>query len=85
MNVTVCVSSLVTIYSRILPAVTNYSIKRFVENQRARFNPNTFFSADFDVYEIMWKNMVKTDGPYRAIRRMRFACWITKATGTHRE
>jgi len=38
------------------------------------------------VYEIMWKNMVEpdiTDG--NIIRRMCFACWITKVTDTHSE
>ena len=30
------------------------------------------------VCEIPWKNMVQPDRP----RRMRFACWITKATHT---
>jgi hypothetical protein len=33
----------------------------------------------------MWKNIVEPDRPQMAIRRMRFACWITKATDTHSE
>ena len=33
--------------------------------------------------EIMWKNMVEPNRPQMAIRRMRFACWIAKATHTH--
>ena len=28
-------------------------------------------------------NMVKPETPQMTIRRMRFACWITKATHTH--
>ena len=33
----------------------------------------------------MWKDMVEPDGPQMTICRMRFACGITKATGTHWE
>jgi hypothetical protein len=33
--------------------------------------------------EIMWENMVEPDRPQVTIRRMRFACWTTKATHTH--
>jgi hypothetical protein len=41
------------------------------------------FSEDRTLYEIMWKNMVEPDRPHDiVIRRMRFACWITKATDT---
>jgi hypothetical protein len=35
------------------------------------------------IYEVMWKNMV--DLSVHRIRRMRFACWITKARDTHWE
>jgi hypothetical protein len=38
------------------------------------------------VCEIIWKNAVEPVRPYDNIRRrMRFACWITKATDTHSE
>jgi hypothetical protein len=37
------------------------------------------------VYEIMWKNTVEPDRPQTAVWRMRFACWIPKATNTHSE
>ena len=30
----------------------------------------------------MWKNRVESNRPQMTIRRMRFACWITKATDT---
>ena len=36
----------------------------------------------------MWKNIYSTAGQAardNIIRRMRFVCWITKATGTHSE
>ena len=37
------------------------------------------------VYEIICKNIVEPDRPQMTIWRMRFACWITKATDTHSE
>ena len=44
------------------------------------------FSENRVDYEIMWKNMVEPDRPQMTImRRMRFACWETKATNTHSE
>jgi hypothetical protein len=33
----------------------------------------------------MWKNIVDPDRPPMTVWRMRFACWITKATDTHSE
>jgi hypothetical protein len=44
------------------------------------------FSKGFEnraAYEIMWKNVVESDGLQLTILRMRIACWITKATHTH--
>ena len=35
------------------------------------------------VYEIMWKNVVERGMQQMAIRRMRIACCIPKATRTH--
>ena len=44
--------------------------------------PITFFRKSA-VYDIMWKNMVQPHRPHdKTTRRMRFACWITKATHT---
>jgi hypothetical protein len=43
------------------------------------------FSESCAIYEIMWKNMVESDRPRMTIRRMCFACWITKAADTHSE
>ena len=37
------------------------------------------------VYGITWKNMVQPDMPQMTIRLVRFACWITTATGKHLE
>jgi len=45
---------------------------------------NFFLSENRAVYEILRKNIVKRDGQEKIIR-MRFACWIPKATDTHSE
>jgi hypothetical protein len=45
----------------------------------------TFFPENRAVCEIMWKNNVEPGRPQMTIRRMRIACWITKATNTHSE
>jgi hypothetical protein len=47
--------------------------------------PRTFPPENRAVYEIMWKNTVQLDSPQMTIWRMRFACWIPKATDTHSE
>jgi len=33
----------------------------------------------------MWKNIVEQGRPQMTIRRVRFACWVPKATNTHTE
>jgi hypothetical protein len=41
------------------------------------------FSRNRAVYEITWKNMLRTrQATDDRVRRMRIACWITKATYT---
>jgi len=46
----------------------------------------TFFSKNLAVYEIMWKNISDRQSTGDSvIGRMRFACCITKATGTYLE
>jgi hypothetical protein len=46
---------------------------------------NLFFLENHAVYEIVWKNkvIVEQTTEKSIIWRMRFACWITKATNTH--
>jgi len=67
------------------------SYVRNVSDKNCRENQNTFcvrqiISEIRAVCEIMWKNMVQLDRPQmKTIRRMRFACWVTKATDTHSE
>ena len=63
----------------------NVSDKNCGENQNAHFSFNTFF-LNRAFYESMWKSMVEeqaTDD--NTMRRMRFACWVTKTTDTHTE
>jgi len=45
----------------------------------------TFFSKNRAVCEVMWKNIVEQDRPQMAMRRMRIACYVPKATDTHSE
>jgi hypothetical protein len=42
-----------------------------------------FFAANRAVCEIMWNDVVQPDRPQMAVRRMRIACRIPKATNTH--
>ena len=46
---------------------------------------NLFFNENYAVYEIMWKYVVEPERIQMTIRRMRFACIITKATNTRSE
>ena len=51
------------------------------------YSVHYFFFENRAVYEIMWKNTVQRGRITcdNITRRMRFACWISKATGTHSE
>jgi hypothetical protein len=49
------------------------------------FNSFFFFFENRAVYEIVWKNMVKTDRPQMAEWCRRLGCWINKATDTRSE
>jgi len=42
------------------------------------------FPENRAVYGKMWKNMVEAGRTHSIIRRIRFACWKTKATNTLR-
>jgi hypothetical protein len=54
-------------------------------NQRTHFVIRIFFFffENRAVYEIMWKNIVQRGTAHMAIRLMRIASWITKATHSH--
>jgi len=43
---------------------------------------SNFFPENRVVYEVMWKNIVEPGRPHMTIRRMRFACCLTKVTDT---
>jgi hypothetical protein len=67
----------------------NVSDKCCRENQNTHFMFNNFFPTpeNLAVYETMWKKHGRARQAIddNIIRRMRFACWITKATNTHSE
>jgi hypothetical protein len=46
---------------------------------------NNFFFENRTIYKVMWKNVVDPDRIQMAVRPIRFACWITKATNVHPE
>jgi hypothetical protein len=47
---------------------------------------SNFFSPENSaVYKIMWKNIARQATDDNITRRMRIACWISKATNTHSE
>jgi len=46
---------------------------------------NFFSPENVAFFEIKWKNVVDPDRLQMAVRRIRFACWITKGTNTHSE
>ena len=48
------------------------------------FYVQKYFPENRTVYEIIWRNMTEPERPQMAIRRMRFVCWISKATDTIR-
>jgi hypothetical protein len=60
---------------------------KVVEKIKTHILYSIIFSENIAVCEIMWKKCCRakqaTDD--NIIRRMRFACWITKATDTHSE
>ena len=57
-----------------------------VEEIKIHFLCSITFVENRAVYEIMWKNLVQPDRPDdNIIRRMRLACWTTKAKDTHTE
>jgi hypothetical protein len=68
----------------ILLIMRNVSDKSCRENQKTHFVLSKLFFENRAVYEIVWKNVVERGRPQMTIWRMRIACWIPKATNTHR-
>jgi hypothetical protein len=54
-----------------------------VENIKTRILCSVTFLENHAVCEVMWKNIVEPGRPHMTIWRMRFGCWITKATDIH--
>jgi len=66
--------------------MTNVSDRSTMENETTHsvFN-KIYFLENCTVSETKWKNIVLPGSRQMTIRRMRIACWITKATDTHLE
>jgi hypothetical protein len=64
----------------------NISDKSCIETRRTHFVFNNFvyFLENPAVFEITWKNAVELGRPQMIIWRMHIACWILKATKTHK-
>jgi hypothetical protein len=58
----------------------NISEKSCRKHQNTQFMFNNFLCQNHVVYEIKLKYVLDPDTPQMTIRRMRFACWISKAT-----
>jgi len=50
---------------------------------KTHFMFKKFFPENLAVYAMMWKNIVEPGRPQMTVWRMRIACCIPKATGTH--
>jgi hypothetical protein len=50
------------------------------ENITSQFTFNNLFLESHSLFEVIWKNIAEQDRAQMNIRRMRFACWITKNT-----
>ena len=57
--------------------------EEFVQKSITHILCSIIFSDNRTVNEITWKNTVELYWPQMTMRRMRIACWITKATSTH--
>ena len=51
------------VYRRIRPKTRNTSDRICIQNEITDFMSYNFFSENFAVYEIMWKNTVEPDRP----------------------
>jgi len=72
----------------IILSMRNVSDKSCRGNQNTRFGFSKLAPPSRQVVpfmRLMWKNIVEPERSQVAIRHMRFACCITKATDTHSE
>jgi hypothetical protein len=81
------ISDRILIISRsVLLRMRNVSDRIWTEIPNMHFIfENIFFYKNRTVYQIMWKNIAKSDRPQMTIWRMRISCWIPKTTNTHSE
>ena len=79
-------STFMTISRRILRRMRCFR-QNSQKKSKHTFYVQQLFPESRAVYEIMWQNVVEPDRPQwtNTIRRMRFACWITKAANTRPE
>ena len=57
---------------------------KFVDKIETNYASVTFFFFENRaIYELMWKDIVRTQRPQITIWHMNFACWIPKATKAH--
>ena len=65
--------------SILLPEMRNVASRICKENQNTHF---TILFSELLLF-ITWKNTVKADRLQMTIRRMRYACWLNKATDAY--
>jgi len=58
--------------------------KQCMENQNTHVMFDSF-SENHAVYDLKWNNIVEPGRPQMRVRRIRIACWISKATNTRSE
>ena len=66
------------------PRMTNISDRSCRENQHTKPSP-PLPPESHVIYETTWKNVIEADRIQMTIRRMRIACWVTKAIDTFSE
>ena len=74
-----------TIFRFILLRMRNYLDKSCRENPNAHVMFDNLLFVNCAFCEITWKSIVKPDRQQMTLWRMRFACWITKASNKHSE
>jgi hypothetical protein len=55
---------------------------KYIEKIKTLILYSTMFLEELDTHEIMWKILWSRTDHMTIWRRMRIACWITKATNT---
>jgi hypothetical protein len=71
------------IYRVSLLRMRNFSDKSCADDQNTHLMFSIFFNENRTVYELLWKITGERSKPQMTIWRIRFACWINKATDIH--